>query len=194
MTQAYDPSTVDAAGAASVALPSAGTGYHHGGDPVTDMTGREIRSNLRAVRALVLARSVATYTLPATGWQQVPLPTEDVDDDGVHSTTSNTGRFTFSRPGWYRIGALISWQANQSTSVNLARQCRLNRNGATVPNTLVTNTYAAVGLVQHIPPTPVLIAAGDYVQLDAAGPSGHILFGDPGGAGSMMFADLLRAT
>jgi hypothetical protein len=91
---------------------------------------------------------------------------ENYDNNGMHSTVSNTGRITAQTAGRYQFVATISFSgtnldANQFCSVSLLVNgtTRLNGIGGQLGN-------AVVGAVATVVRTAVL-SAGDYVESEA---------------------------
>lgn len=143
---------------------------------------------------LTQARNTANQTIAAAGtWTPVALPAEDFDDDDVHSTVTNTGRFTVTRPGIYQLSALVTWAPNASTATP-TRQARLVRSGAPIPSANNSGSYATASsyLTLVIPGILVAVSAGEYVELQVASAlAGAALFGAPD-AGCVMTSRLVR--
>lgn len=163
-----------------------------GGYPGLDSNGRIWLADMPRT-PLASARATANQTLSQTTWSQVNLGGEDVDDDNVHSTSSNTGRFTYSRPGIYRVAGMIAFATGGSTS-SPNRQGRISKNGTALPNSIINGIYVTNGLNIIIPPQMVQISAGDYLQLDVASSlSTAQLAGASADYGSYMNSELIRA-
>jgi len=115
----------------------------------------------RGVRARAYnsaALTIATATLTA-----LTLNSERYDTDAIHSTSSNTSRFTIPFDGYYRITGIVSWAANATGS----RQTRIMLNGVggtTIGIVLEQASPAGVVLIQQVT-ADYLLTAGDYVEL-----------------------------
>lgn len=121
-----------------------------------------------AVSLVCQARGNTVQAISSTPWTPVNLAAEDVDDDNVHSTATNTGRFTYTRAGLYELVAFIPWAAGQSAAAGTTgRQARLVRNGTLIPGGLVSGQYGGTYLDLVIPPLLVPVASGDYIELQA---------------------------
>lgn len=105
-------------------------------------------------------------TLTTATLTVVTFNSERVDVGALHSTVSNTGRFTITDPGFYEIGggALFAGSATGTRSL------KIRLNGAT---TLASTTLAGLaGGNEFGIYTEYQLAAGDYVELIAYQDSG----------------------
>lgn len=113
------------------------------------------------------AYNSANIAIANTTITAITLDTESYDYGGLHSTSSNTERFTIVHPGLYRITANGQWAGNTSGYRNL----RILLNGSTIIGT------------QQLAPTPTggtqmncvatyYLNAGDYVHVAAYQNSG----------------------
>lgn len=115
----------------------------------------------------VTGQSVANATFVSA-----TIDTEVIDTEGGHSTTSNTSRYVFQVPGWYRLDGVGVFATN-STGI---RGTKFLKNGGT---TVIgsENVIPATSNFLSITPTTgwVQAAVGDYVELQVYQSSGGAL-------------------
>lgn len=108
-----------------------------------------------------VAQSIANATSTA-----LTFPSEDYDNDGMHSVSSNTSRITINRAGLYIVGAVVGWDSFGSGTTLEVRATSFRVNA--------TTTYggprADVGASQSFFPSVeahnmIPLAAGDYVEV-----------------------------
>lgn len=104
------------------------------------------------------ARGAATQNVNTSTDTVLTAGTEDYDSDGMHSTSSNTGRGTVATAGKYRANAVIAWDSDTTGR----REVRFLVNGTT--QHVVGVTAAVASLTQNVSKMLVL-AAGDYVEV-----------------------------
>lgn len=96
---------------------------------------------------------------------------ENFDNDGMHSTVSNTSRITIQTAGRYRFQAVVSFDANTSGGL---RGFRFVVNGTAQTNTgaslppVSSGGFATVINASY----PFTLVAGDYVEVEARQNSG----------------------
>ena len=132
----------------------------------------------------------AAQTLTTSTFTSVLLDTEEVDTDAIHSTVTNTSRFTIATAGRYRFIGQIDFASNASGY----RIARLTKNGS---GTAIANNYAiSVGAaamgVQVV--DEILCAAGDYIELQGWQNSGGNLALVAGAGGTFLHAVWVSTT
>ena len=103
----------------------------------------------------------SAQTLTTATFTSVTLDSEEVDTDGIHSTVTNTSRFTAVTAGRYLFIGQISYAAG-ATGYRLAR---LLKNGGATPaayNYALNIGASAMG-IQVV--DEILLGVGDYVEL-----------------------------
>lgn len=86
------------------------------------------------------------------------------DNDGVHSTVTNTSRITCVTAGWYEFGGNVGWAANASA---LSRRSRWAINGTAVNGTEVTSIPITGAASYPAKTDSAFLTAGDYLELHA---------------------------
>lgn len=134
------------------------------------LTAAQMNSNVRdlgnymlnlpmALANRTIAGSVTTSTNTA-----VALGNEDFDMEAIHSTVSNTSRFTIVTGGYYTAFGQISWTGN--TSGQRVVFWRLNGAGTQYYQNTAQTTSGVINLQQiSAGIIPVLLVAGDYLEL-----------------------------
>jgi hypothetical protein len=112
------------------------------------------------------AKQGVSQSIPFQAWTALTFDLEDVDlDSNIHSTVTNTSRFTAPIDGIYQCSGKVSWTPN----INGWRFSRWQKNGATIVDASGTNVQALTAGTSHqgTPATTILIplVAGDYVEL-----------------------------
>lgn len=116
----------------------------------------------KAYNSVGLSLANATFTA-------VPMDTEVYDTDGIHSTSSNTDRFTIQTPGLYHCVGTVNFGSNATGG----RLVRLTKNGVQV-NADEAGPASGVG-TELTCSADVQCAAGDYIQVQAYQSSGAAL-------------------
>lgn len=123
------------------------------------VTAAQLNANLRDAinflisRPLLVVRKTAGQNITGTTWTAVTWDTEDKDNDGMHSTVTNTSRATAVTQGWYSHQVTMDWAASASNDRSLA---------------WTINGAGRAGKVQHAA-TPIFDMAehtGGYVFLN----------------------------
>lgn len=184
------PKRAWSAGARIVALATAGalalltdTSHTHDG---TGVNGPQIAASGLASSAVTAAKIAAqprakgtrsaTLSIPNNTETVVTLPTEEFDNDGIHSTSANTERLTAQTAGFYAVMGWIEWEPSTSG----VRFARLRKNGGFV----VTDRRlpASFGYSDLTMSMMVELAVNDYVDM--------VAFQDSGGALNIANASL----
>jgi hypothetical protein len=82
------------------------------------VTAAQLNANVRdAVNFLLnppaaAVRQTVAQTLTTATTTAITMDTEDRDNDGMHSTSSNTSRLTANTPGWYLAAGGVTFVAN----------------------------------------------------------------------------------
>ena len=119
---------------------------------------------------VVFAYQGTTATAVATGTLTVlPMDTELVDTDNVHSTSTNTSRLTIVTAGRYRVTGQIGYAVNGTGY----RSAAIAKNGTNTAITAMNSIVAIATYVQVV--DEVLCAVGDYIELSAQQNSGVAL-------------------
>ena len=131
------------------------------GDQVRDNDEFLIDPPVCSVKATV-AQSIATGTTTV-----LVAGTEVFDNDGMHSTVSNTSRITIQTDGRYLVLATVRFIAN-ATGVRFAE---FRRNGATL-DTIATSV--GIGTLETVisGSRAFVLTAGEYVEVVAHQSSG----------------------
>ena len=108
-------------------------------------------------------------SIPNSSNTALTFNSERWDDNGLHSTVSNTSRLTAIVEGRYLICAQTTWAASSSGNRNLSFQI----NGSGFPG-LIANKPLSAGKSHYILCILTNLAADDYVEV--------IVFQDSGGA------------
>lgn len=119
-----------------------------------------------------IVRRTATQSIPDATLTAISFTaTDDRDTDAYHSTSSNQSRMTVptGMGGWYEIGGSAIFASNGTG--NRILQPRVN--GST-SLTAITWTGAVASSFVY-PVIPILLAAGDYVEMLAYQNSGGAL-------------------
>lgn len=117
----------------------------------------------------------ATYTA-------LTFSAETFDSDGMHSTATNTSRFTCVTAGTYRFHGFLTFAAGNTTG---SRFARWYKNGAAFAPVPLFNASAQAQVVGINADAFIPMAVGDYVELMAYQSSGAALnVQNTGGFGS----------
>lgn len=114
---------------------------------------------------------VSTQSITNNTWTAVTLDSEYFDDDGGHSTVTNTSRYTCQVAGRYVITGTVFFSPNATG----LRGSKITKNGTTVTGS--TSFLAAAPSVGStaLCTIPVQLAVGDYVEVFAWQGSGGAL-------------------
>ena len=118
------------------------------------------------------ARGTSATSIANNSYTSVNLQTEDFDDDGMHSTSVNTSRFTAQRDGRYLVAGGVGFSGNTTGR----RGARIALNGASVEGTatlLIATSASAVAVSTRT--AVVEMVVGDYVEVQAFQDSGGAL-------------------
>lgn len=123
-------------------------------------------------RPYVSVRQSVAQSLASNTWAGITFTTEETDNDGMHSTGSNTSRLTAVTPGWYQVSGQVAFAANAAGS----RNARLAVNGTAVDATGTTTLPGNGNIgVATIAARAVFLNAGDYVEIQGMQSSGGAL-------------------
>jgi hypothetical protein len=114
--------------------------------------------------------------------------TEQYDSDGMHSTSSNTGRITATTAGLYSVRFNLAFAAN-ATGI---RTASLRKNGTEV--TFARTPATSAGIAACGGAFDVYLAAGDYLELWGTQTSGGALASSAGASGTTMQARWVAAS
>lgn len=137
------------------------------------------------------AYQTASTNMATSGVGAVLLfDTELYDTDSIHSTSTNTSRFTAATAGLYRVHGSIGFAANATgyRSVNIRKNAAGASGGGTsvgvfrVPATATLSTLVPFAC-------SVQLAVGDYVEVFGAQASGGALATDPGVGNTTLFIE-----
>lgn len=116
-------------------------------------------------------RQTATQSLANNTWAGITFTTEDVDRDGMHSTSSNTSRWTAGTAGRYEVSGVVAIDTNGTGQ----RGSRVAVNGTAINGSrnIGPASSAAMNVPQHT--VSVLLSPGDYIELQGFQSSGGAL-------------------
>lgn len=124
--------------------------------------GLQIRANFEALidppACSVFAS--ASQSVASSSTTTLTADSENYDNDGMHSTVSNTSRITIQTPGRYLFSARVSFAAGNSG----IRQVLLYRNGAEALGSCLLPTAGGGFSTSFVVTTTALMSAGDYVE------------------------------
>lgn len=117
-----------------------------------------------------VAQSFTNGTFTPLTWD-----VEDRDNDGGHSTVSNTDRYTAQTAGDLLVGGAAVWVLAGAGAGSI-RVARLTLNGTVINGTTTTFTSGSLGSHSAvIRPTLVTVAVGDILRLEGRQDSGAAL-------------------
>ncbi|WP_439947160.1 hypothetical protein [Streptomyces sp. BBFR109] len=123
-------------------------------------------------KPLFYGYQAAAQSITNATFVSATIDTEIVDTEGGHSNTTNSSRYIFQVPGWYRLDGVSAFTTN-TTGI---RGTKFLKNGAT---SIVgsENIIPATNGFLSITPTSgwVQAAVGDYVELQVYQSSGATL-------------------
>lgn len=135
------------------------------------VTAAMLNGNVRDAVGFVLAppaavlRSTAAQSIPNNSWTSLTMNTEDVDNDGGHSTVTNPSRYTAQTAGWWRVnGGTMTFAGNNTGT----RGTRLTVNGVAVAasrNLVVAS--AAIAVSVPLVGIEVYLDVGQYMEMQA---------------------------
>ena len=142
------------------------------------LTAAEWNSNVRdAINFLIgpptcACRQTVAQSIPNSATTAVTLDTEDFDNDGMHSTVTNTSRITAQTAGRYQLGGGVGFSGN-STGIRSA-QWMLN---GSLMAAGTAQMSAASTVVTDAPARTIstFMNVGDYVEIGAQQTSGGAL-------------------
>jgi hypothetical protein len=82
------------------------------------VTAAQLNSNLRdavnflIARPMFVGRQTVAQSIAATTWTAALWDTEDKNNDGMHSTSTNPSRATAQTAGWYTDHSNMDWAAS----------------------------------------------------------------------------------
>lgn len=142
------------------------------------VTAAQLNTNLRdAVNFLInkptcQCRQTVGQSIPNSTAQAVTFDTEDIDNDNMHSTVTNTERLTAVTAGRYELGGGVSYPANGTGTREsdwFVNSTVVNGGGASIPGSAAAALYVASRSIS------VFLNVGDFVTLGAFQNSGGAL-------------------
>lgn len=149
---------------------------------------RDASAFFAGVPTFIGYQTVAQSVPNGNAWTVITMDSEQVDNYGGHSTTTNTSRYTAQIPGTYAVFGSVAWQ--QSATGDRRVQITLNGNpvigsaNSMDPTQSVLMAQQAVGFVPMV--------AGDYVEVQGCHTSSAALSTNNGSGVSAMFTSSLR--
>ena len=147
---------------------------------IAALAGTPVVALVYASGALTLADSTALILL----WNS-----ETLDTATLHSTSTDTGRFTIITAGYYRLVASIQVEAG-SAAADIALRLRKNGVNIRIVNTPVIASDNTTLYINEV----VLAAAADYYDLQMHQTSGQAMNIGYGANGSMFSIEKLNGT
>lgn len=140
------------------------------------VTAAMLNSNIRddgqfwvSSRPRARLRQTAAQSLSSTIWAAINFDVEDVDNDGGHSTSTNTSRYVAQTAGWFLVGGIGAISASGSGQ----RGTRLAVNGTVQAGTQTQgNAGSAGGTDMAVGTQLIFLNATDYVELQVMQNSG----------------------
>lgn len=132
-------------------------------DNTIDLGSRDYRWRTIYTGTAIGARvyNNAALTIPDATWTALTFNSERFDTDGIHSTTTNTGRLTCQTAGVYAVVAHVQFAAN----VTGIRMVQIQRNGTRVAldtrNAVANASYPTTVSLS----TCVALTAGQYLEV-----------------------------
>lgn len=139
------------------------------------VAGQVIKASDRDPAIHARIRAAATQNFTDNTVTALLFDTDDIDDDGGHSTVTNTSRYTFQRDGRFEIAGVVFYGASTAGTV---RQTDLATNGVQVTGAVVSSGPRPGGtgvMQQNLAPTIVDAVAGDYAEIRGLQNSGGTL-------------------
>lgn len=118
----------------------------------------------------------ATQSLTNSTWTDVTWPVEEYDNDGGHSTSSNTNRYVAQTAGKYMVSGALAFTTNASGT----RGIRLVVNGSLAANAIagtqvLVSTSSGFATCIHMSASIVTLGVGEWVGMQAWQSSGGAL-------------------
>lgn len=125
-----------------------------------------------------------TQSIPTASFTACLFDTEVFDTDSMHSTSSNTSRFTAVTAGLYEVAGMIAW-AGSSTG---RRGGAFYKNGSIIAGTEVLQYASGTGSIAlPMSDTSIYLGVGDYIEMMAYQDSGGALNANVGGGAFSAF-------
>jgi hypothetical protein len=122
--------------------------------------GDVVRASDRDEPVRALLRQTSAQAVTTATFTSITMDVEDLDDDGGHSTSSNTSRYTAVRAGWF----LVTFLGAFVTDAASIKAFRLAVNGTALPASQVSNTAGAVVSATGCITRLVSLGVADYVE------------------------------
>lgn len=129
--------------------------------------------NFLANKPLLSVSQSTIQSVASSAWTSITCDASTVDTYGMHSNSTNNSRATAQVAGWYRPAGSAAFAANGTG----ARGSRFAKNGAAVLGTASFGPPLTTGNASSLPAVslPVLLAVGDYLELQGFQTSGGVL-------------------
>jgi len=108
-------------------------------------------------------RSTANQSVNNATETPVVFGAEDKDNDGIHSTVSNTSRCTVATAGWYNAWAQLKYGSDPDGWRRAA--FKVNGVGSTYGDARIPAVTGVDTTVATFTKIPVALAVGDYVEV-----------------------------
>lgn len=111
-------------------------------------------------------RRGTVQSIPNSTVTAIAFDTEDIDNDGMHSTVSSTTRLTIATTGRYQISGVIPYDVGAVGG----RECRIVRNGSSVAINgarTLDDAPSSGSISVVVPAIQVSLTAGDFLELMA---------------------------
>lgn len=132
------------------------------------------------------AYQTAGTSIPNTGAAtELLFDTEEFDIDGMHSTSSATGRLTCTVPGTYQISGFVGFQATDAAGYRLAE---IRKNGVAIATTTMDAGDSATHYHRVPISVPTQMVVGDYIQIFGAHTGGAAITTTTGIGGTQLSA------
>lgn len=141
------------------------------------VTAAQLNANLRDAVNFLLnppsceLRQTVVQSIGGSG-NTLLFDTEDLDNDGMHSTVTNTTRATSATTGRYAVSWASTWAANATGRKGgwlIVNGVNVNASSAVVPSSAATGT-SVPGRSRNI-----FLNAGDYAEVFAYQESGGVV-------------------
>jgi hypothetical protein len=145
------------------------------------LTAAQLNSNVRdggnfwlTVKPVAVTRATAAQSIPNTTFTTVLFDTDDYNNDGMHSTITNTGRLTCVTAGRY----LFAFTGGLTSNATGIRATKLQIDYQAGGNRALGGSSDAAGNSTEYASSVVgteLMSVGDYVHMDLYQASGGAL-------------------